>query len=284
MIRAVIQELRSSSPVEGLDIYRRNGVEAFTDLATLQEVKKNADLSPQVLKSIEGMQRRPAGTMTAPLFTAAIQTLRTQEALEPRDGVPLFTLYHPIPNKEKCQGCHGTDHKVRAVVRVATSMAPVFAEVRRQRNRQILIAVLTIVAAGAVLTVAMGRTVVAPINALAGVARRVGEGDFQAQASTGSRDEIGELGTAFNDMTARLAAAHTDLESKNGDLETALRDLQESRQRLVLMEQLKGELSKFVPDAVKKLLEQNPNAIELEKKNVEVSVLFLDIAGYTKLS
>jgi class 3 adenylate cyclase len=35
---------------------------------------------------------------------------------------------------------------------------------------------------------------------------------------------------------------------------------------------------------VKKLLEQSPNATELEKKNVEVSVLFLDIAGYTKLS
>jgi class 3 adenylate cyclase len=39
-----------------------------------------------------------------------------------------------------------------------------------------------------------------------------------------------------------------------------------------------------VPDAVKKLLEQNPNATELEKRSVEVSVVFLDIAGYTKLS
>jgi class 3 adenylate cyclase len=39
-----------------------------------------------------------------------------------------------------------------------------------------------------------------------------------------------------------------------------------------------------VPEAVKRLLEQNPNATELEKKTVEVSVLFLDIAGYTKLS
>src|SRR6266700_2465965 len=50
-------------------------------------------------------------------------------------------------NQERCQGCHGTDHKVRAVVRVATSMAPVFAEVKRQRNRQIMIGVLTIAAA-----------------------------------------------------------------------------------------------------------------------------------------
>jgi adenylate cyclase len=51
-----------------------------------------------------------------------------------------------------------------------------------------------------------------------------------------------------------------------------------------LLQQLKGELSKFVPDAVKALLERDPNATELEKRTEEVSVLFLDIAGYTKLS
>jgi class 3 adenylate cyclase len=99
-----------------------------------------------------------------------------------------------------------------------------------------------------------------------------------------ARDEIGELGAAFNDMTGRLAQAYAELESKNTELAGALRDLQESRQRLALLEQLKGELSKFVPDSVKKLLEQNPDATELEKKNVDVSVLFLDIAGYTRLS
>src|SRR5207247_10661089 len=78
--------------------------------------------------------------------------------------------------------------------------------------------------------------------------------------------------------------AYTQLESKNTELATALQNLQESRQRLELLEQLKGELSKFVPESVKRLLERNPNATELEKKSVEVSVLFLDIAGYTKLS
>mgnify|MGYP003489888015 CR=1 FL=1 len=68
------------------------------------------------------------------------------------------------------------------------------------------------------------------------------------------RDEIGELGGAFNDMTSRLALAHTELATKNEELGTALQNLQESRQRLALLEQLKGELSKFVPEAVKKLL------------------------------
>ena len=54
--------------------------------------------------------------------------------------------------------------------------------------------------------------------------------------------------------------------------------------RLEVLEQLKGELSKFVPDAVKDLLERDPTATSLEKRTEEVSVLFLDIAGYTRLS
>jgi class 3 adenylate cyclase/HAMP domain-containing protein len=282
--RAVIQELRGSSPVEGLVIYRRNGVEAFSDLATLEEVKRNAELAPEVQANIRRMSRSPASRDSAPAFARALATLRTQESLDVEGGTTMFTLHHPIPNQERCQGCHGTDHTVRAVVRVATSMEPVLAAVRQHRNRQALIAVLTIVAAAGVLTVAMRRIVVRPVEALSAAARRVGSGDFDARAPEHGRDELGQLGGAFNEMTGRLAGAYHDLEAKNAELATALADLQESRQRLALLEQIKGELSKFVPDAVKKLLERDPNATELEKRTVEVSVLFLDIAGYTRLS
>jgi class 3 adenylate cyclase/HAMP domain-containing protein len=290
--RSLIQELRElraqqadgAPPPEMVMIYRRNGVEAFTDLATADEVARTAGLSDEVVKNIAKMQRAPGATMTGPLFSRALETLKTQESLEVENGVSLLTLHHPILNGEKCQGCHGSDHRVRAVVRVATSMEPVFGEVRRHRNHQILIAVLTILSAAAILTVAMRSVIVRPIVALSAVARRIGEGDFAARAPADARDEIGELGGAFNDMTARLTRAYTELATKNKELESALQSLQESRQRLALLEQLKGELSKFVPDAVKKLLEQNPNATELEKRAVEVSVVFLDIAGYTKLS
>jgi class 3 adenylate cyclase/HAMP domain-containing protein len=282
--RTVVQELKGSSPVEGLVIYRRNGVEAFTDLATLEEVKKNADLSPAVLENIQRMSRQPADRASGAAFAKALQTLAIQETLEVDGGVTLFTLHHPIPNRERCQGCHGDDHTVRAVVRVATSMEPVLAEVRRHRNRQALIAVVTIAAAAGLLTVAMRRIVVRPVESLAIAARQVGSGDFEARAPRMARDELGQLGAAFNEMTERLARAYQDLESKNAELTTALANLKESRQRLALLEQLKGELSKFVPESVKRLLERDPSATELEKRTAEVSVLFLDIAGYTKLS
>src|SRR5205814_1103092 len=51
-----------------------------------------------------------------------------------------------------------------------------------------------------------------------------------------------------------------------------------------LLEQVKGELAKFVPEAVTRLLEQDPDARTLEKREADVSVLFLDVEGYTRLS
>jgi class 3 adenylate cyclase/HAMP domain-containing protein len=282
--RGLIQDLKSKSPVEGLTVYRKNGVEAFTDLETLRQVSKEADLPKGVVASIEKMRREPGRAATSPLFTRAVETMQPQESLETVNGVPLFTLHQPIANQEKCQGCHGTESRVRAVVRVATSMQPVFAEVRKQRNRQMLVGVLTILAAAGVLGVAMRVVVVQPVRDLARVARRIGEGDFDTRASTASGDELAELGSALNDMTAHLARAQHELAARNTELATALENLQASRQRLELLEQLKGELSKFVPDAVKELLERDPSATTLEKRSEEVSVLFLDISGYTRLS
>src|SRR5262245_14618965 len=213
--RTVIQELKTSSPVEGLTIFRRTGDEAFTDLSTAMEVDKNAGLDKQVMENIKKMMRPPGEKTEDPAFTRALQTLTTQESVEMRDGARFFTLHHPVLNQEKCQGCHGTASKVRAVVRVATSLEPVLAEVQRHRNRQVGIGVLTIVAAAGVLTLAMRRVVVEPVAQLSMAARRVGSGDFDARAPVKTRDELGELGAAFNDMTARLATAHQELASKN---------------------------------------------------------------------
>jgi class 3 adenylate cyclase len=282
--RVMLEELRQASPVAALEIYRRNGVEAFTDLSTLHEVERNAGLPEEVFKKIASMRREPGRVLSGALFARALETQQPQESWDEAGGRWLFSIHQPIANREKCQGCHGSDHQVRAVVRVATSLEPVREAMRAQRTGQILIGVLTILAAGAVLAVALRSVVVRPIQALGAVARRVGAGDFEARVERLPRDEIGELGRVLNEMTARLAAARQDLAARNAELAEALESLQASRRQVELLEQIRAELGKFVPDAVKTLLERDPHATVLEKRQEEVSVLFLDIVGYTRLS
>src|SRR2546427_6363808 len=212
--RTMIQQLKSSSLVEGFTIYRRNGVEAFTDLATAGEVERRAGLAPDVLAKITKMQRAPGAPMTGPLFARALETLRTQESIEVHDGVSFFTLHYPIPNREACQGCHGSDHTVRAVVRVEASMEPVYAEVRRLRNRQILIGVLTIVSAAIVLTIAMRSVIVRPIESLPAAPRPGGGGGSPLPPAPPAPPQIGELGAPVNKITRPPAPAPPDPRAK----------------------------------------------------------------------
>ena len=47
---------------------------------------------------------------------------------------------------------------------------------------------------------------------------------------------------------------------------------------------IRGSLAKFVPHRVRQLIEESPEAPSLDKRETEVSVLFADISGYTRLS
>ena len=68
-----------------------------------------------------------------------------------------------------------------------------------------------------------------------------------------------------------------ELQEKKESLEAALRKVE-------LLEKVKNHLNKFVPQSVQKLIEDNPDTPKLDKQDNDVSVLFLDIAGYTRIS
>jgi len=60
--------------------------------------------------------------------------------------------------------------------------------------------------------------------------------------------------------------------------------LQVALRRVELLESIRTSLSKFVPRTVQDLIEQSPQAPELAKQEADVSVLFVDLMGYTRLS
>jgi len=283
--RRLVQELRTElKEVRRIDVYRRNGVEAFADLETVSEVDRLAGLDADMIQRISKLRREPSDRISHPLFTRAVETITPQETTDALDGVRTLTLFRPLRNLEPCQACHGGDHQVRGVVRISLGLDKLDAELRAARTRQIAIAGLTILGVAATLVVFLGRVVLVPIARVAAAARRIGNGDLEARAGVQGEDEIGQLGGAVDEMAGRLKTAREDLEARNAELAATLQSLKESLQKVELLEQLKGELVKFVPEAVTRLLEKNPDARELEKREADVSVVFLDVEGYTRLS
>jgi class 3 adenylate cyclase len=67
-------------------------------------------------------------------------------------------------------------------------------------------------------------------------------------------------------------------------LEAAHAQLREALRRVEILESIRSNLSKFVPKTVQDLIDKAPEAPALAKREADVTVLFVDIVGYTRLS
>jgi DNA-binding response OmpR family regulator len=67
-------------------------------------------------------------------------------------------------------------------------------------------------------------------------------------------------------------------------VKTTLRLKQTIDRKMRLLRQTKEHLSKFVPVAVRQRVEADPEAPDLERREQDVSILFVDVSGYSKLS
>jgi class 3 adenylate cyclase len=74
------------------------------------------------------------------------------------------------------------------------------------------------------------------------------------------------------------------LQLKNVELEKALDEVMAAMRKVEILESVKANLTKFVPNTVSSLIEKSPNGKMPESKEHDVSVLFLDIEAYTKIS
>src|SRR5215468_12367274 len=67
-------------------------------------------------------------------------------------------------------------------------------------------------------------------------------------------------------------------------IQTSLRLKQTIDGKMDTLQLMREHLAKFVPQGVQRLIETNPQTPVLEKREQDVSVLFLDVSGYSRLS
>lgn len=122
-----------------------------------------------------------------------------------------------------------------------------------------------------------------------------------AVVQRGPADEICEIALPIYDGTEPLAVLNvvTDkghvIEEKHIVMLTDLADLatntiinakkysKMAREKLTL-ERILQHIRTFVPETVRRIVEKNPEAPALNRQEIDVSVLFLDVADYTRIS
>jgi len=289
IIRQLVYDLKEElKDVRRLDVYRRNGVEAFADLETVEEVKSLGGIEEDLIERIAKMRREPGARISHALFTRAVETVAPQETYEVADSGRVLTLFLPLRNLERCQACHGEDHQVRGVLRVSLGVDKLDAELRAARNRQIVVALLTILGVTGTLLVFMGRVVLQPIARVVDAARRIGGGDFAARVAVQSRDEIGQLGQVINEMANHLKTARDSLEARNVELAETLKELTQSRTQL---KEYAEQLERKVQERTRELA-RSVGELEIASKHKsqflanmshELRTPLNAVLGYTKL-
>jgi class 3 adenylate cyclase len=102
----------------------------------------------------------------------------------------------------------------------------------------------------------IARGITTPLRALAGAARRIGAGELETQVRISSRDELGELGDAFNEMARGL------------------------RER----DRLRRTFERYVSKQVAAEILQHPELVPVGGVARELTVGFVDIGGFTSLA
>jgi class 3 adenylate cyclase len=107
-----------------------------------------------------------------------------------------------------------------------------------------------------------------------------------------SQDDKELLYTLLNNLAVAVKNARSfeeiqrlnqDLEARNTELKKALEELKASIRKIELLESVKANLKKFVPTTLSQLIEKSPNGEVPQLEERHLSVLFLDIEGYTGL-
>jgi len=85
-------------------------------------------------------------------------------------------------------------------------------------------------------------------------------------------------------LLTHQAALVIDNERLDRNLRDNTSSLQSALANLELLQNVREQLTKFVPQSLQKRIESNPHAPDLDNRMEDVSILFLDMAGYTRMS
>jgi len=118
------------------------------------------------------------------------------------------------------------------VIKQDTSEA--FASVAYIRRLAIIVGLITLLLV-VTLSALVAKSIASPIKKLHAGVEKVGAGDLSFKVGTTSRDEIGQLSRAFDEMTAnlgRITASRDDLDKEIAERKRAEEGLRESEERL----------------------------------------------------
>ncbi len=215
-LRAILTRIKNANPgITYIYTMRRTGdpmtFQFVIDEAEEEDINGNGLIGPGEVSAEIG---EPYDASTYPELRAAYEGPRADRRLQSDQWGTWLSGYAPIFNR---------DLEVSGVLGIDMAAEDVKSEESTLLYTALLIFALA--AGGSVLAgTLLARHFTRPINELLTAIRKIGRGDLQARINLRRRDEIGELGRAFNRMAENLALSRREVEEYNRLLEVKVRE------------------------------------------------------------
>ncbi|MBI5640229.1 MAG: phosphate/phosphite/phosphonate ABC transporter substrate-binding protein [Nitrospirae bacterium] len=174
LTRALVEDLKGVSGVEGISLLNFEGRPAFDKTAAAQE--------SEAMKKIA----------------------QTKAPLHYRD-VKKLIFYKPLENTDKCKACHATDPAILGAVKISFSIEKEYQDATRLIVIVMLATVLACFCFSIILWAMIRKLVITPIKALEEAALKLSEGDLSFDVRLKGRDEISRFSNAIQDSLLSIS-------------------------------------------------------------------------------
>lgn len=229
------------------DLMRSNSRRLIEDPKSYEKIAIDGGVPPSVVKRAVEVNG-----------TVLLQQVNTQAVTDAQAGRSGTTIGRDYLGRESVTAyapleIEGLDWVIIARIDSEEAFAPV-----SDFTRTVLLSLLGILLGVSLLSLVLAQVFTRPVHRLVGAVHRVAEGDLDVQVPQGSRDEFGDLGSAFNDMASSLRIKQELIDEQQAENEKLL---------LTLM-----------PESVAAKYKQGDEAISEAHENV--SVVFAELVGF----
>lgn len=204
LAREWIDRLHGVAGIEDLEVVRRDGKPAFTDLETVEAVNQYLG-QPRFQRKIYDVN---GGFSPVPqdAFDNALNGKISHDLSQPG----ILTVVMPIQADVECLACHGYDTTLlRGVLKLSISSKHTDDRITDMKALLWFWAVLLVTVLAAAVWLSLRMSVIKPVNELRSAIMSAGEGDRTAHISVVNDDEVGELAVVFNQMQKDLTVYET---------------------------------------------------------------------------